>query len=233
MTARPNFYFYMALALGLVVLAGFAPTYFLRSLSDLPPLSIRVQIHGAVFTAWMLLLVAQVALVRADRRDLHRPLGIAGAFLAILVLAVGADVAIGAASRFQMSGFRPLGYTAAEFLAMQLLQLLQFGVLVALAIRFRRRPDVHKRLMLLATITILPSAIARFHLENHGLDFPYAATFLAYLQIAVAAAYDLVRTHHVHAVYLWGAPAMITWLFLREAIGKTEAWQPIARWIIG
>jgi hypothetical protein len=36
----------------------------------------------------------------------------------------------------------------------------------------------------------------------------------------------------VHPVYLWGGLAMLAWMFLRAAIGKTEAWQPIGRWLI-
>jgi hypothetical protein len=232
MTARRNFYLYMSLAFGLVVFVGFAPTYFLRGLSSMPPLSIRAHIHGAVFTAWILLFIAQVALVRADRRDLHRQLGIAGAVLAVLMLAVGAAAAIGVAARFETTGFRPLGLAPSQFLGVQLLELLQFAVLIALAIRFRRQSDVHKRLMLLATITILPSAVARFHLEKHGFDFPYMATLLTYMLIVVAAVYDVARTRRVHAVYVWGGLAMLAWMVLRVEIGKTEAWQPIARWLI-
>jgi hypothetical protein len=232
MTARRNFYLYMSLAFGLVVLGGFAPTYFLRSLSDLPPLSVRGHIHGAVFTAWVVLLIAQATLVQAGRRDLHRRLGIAGAGLAVLMIAVGAAAAIGVAARFESTGFRPLGMAPTAFLGAQLLELLQFAVLIGLAIRFRRQFDVHKRLMLLATITILPSAVARFHLEKHGIDFPHMATLLTYTLIGVAAAYDFVRTRRVHAAYLWGGPAMIAWMFLRDAIGQSAAWQPIARWLI-
>jgi hypothetical protein len=232
MTARRSFYLYASLACALVVFAGFAPTYFLRRLSDLPPLSLRVQIHGAAFTAWMLLFVTQVALLRAARRDFHRQLGVVGAVLAILMLGVGAAAAIDVAGRFETTGFRPHGLAPTAFLAIELGTLLQFAAFVFLAIGFRRRPEAHKRLMLLATITILPPAIARFHLENHGLDIPNIATFVAYLFVVVAVAYDFARTRRTHAVYVWGGLAMLAWMFARVAIGKTDAWQPIARWLI-
>ena len=81
---------------------------------------------------------------------------------------------------------------------------LQFAVLVGLAVAFRRRPDVHKRLMLLATISILPPAVARFHLENHGLDGAYTNTLIAYALVVVAAAFDFARMRRVHAVYICG-----------------------------
>jgi hypothetical protein len=232
MTARRNFYLYMALTFGLVAFAGFAPTYFLRAFSELPPLSIRAHVHGALFTAWVMLFVAQAALVRADRRDLHRPLGVVGAVLSIAMIGAGLSAVVGVAARFAATGFHPHGLPPAAFLAVQLGMLLQFAAFVALAIGFRRRADVHKRLMLLATVSILPPAVARFHLENHGLDIPNVATLVAYSLLFIAAAYDFVRTRRVHAVYVWGGPAMLVWLFARVAIGRSEVWQPIARWLI-
>ena len=232
MTARRNFYLYIAMTFGLVAFAGFAPTYFLRAFSDLPPLSIRAHVHGAVFTAWVLLFVAQAALVRADRRDLHRRLGVAGAVLAIAMIGAGITAVVGVAARFEATGFHPYGLPPAAFLAVQLGMLLQFAAFVALAIGFRRQRDVHKRLMLLATISILPPAIARFHLEDHGLDIPSISTFVAYLLLVAAASYDWARARRVHAVYVWGGLAMLAWMFARVAIGRSEAWQPIARWLI-
>jgi hypothetical protein len=233
MTARPNFHLYVAVACAMTAFAAFSPTYFLRGLSDLPPLSTRAHIHGAVFSAWMLLFVAQATLVRADRCDLHRQLGIAGAALAVLMVWAGAAAALGVAVRFEASGFRPHGLTPVAFLAVQLGMLLQFATFIALAIGFRRRADVHKRLMVLATISILPPAIARLHLENYGLTVPHAATLIAYLFVLVAAGHDYARVRRVHPAYLWGGLAMLAWMFLRSELGKTEAWHAIGRWLIG
>lgn len=233
MTAARPFYIYMALACAVTAFAGFAPTYFLRALSDLPPLSLRAHIHGAVFTAWMLLFVAQAALVRADRRDLHRHLGVVGAVLAAFMVWVGAWAALGVAVRFEATGFRPHGLTPVAFLAIELGTVLQFAALICLAIALRRRADVHKRLMLLATISILPPAVARLHLESYGLGGAYTNTLIAYLLVVVAASFDFAHRRRVHAVYLWGGLAMLAWMFARAAIGRTELWQPIGRWLIG
>lgn len=231
-TAARPFYIYMSLACALTAFAGFAPTYFLRPFSDLPPLSLRAHVHGALFTAWVLLFVTQAALVRADRRDLHRSLGMAGAALAVLMVWAGAWAALGVAVRFEQTGFRPHGLTAVQFLSIQLNMVLQFAVFVGLAIAFRRRPDVHKRLMVLAAISILPPAVARFHLEKYGLGGAYTNTLIAYSLVVVAAAFDLVRTRRVHPAYIWGGLAMIAWMFARLAIGKAEWWQPIGRWLV-
>ncbi len=228
MTASRTFYLYMALACAAVAFAGFAPTYFFRAFSDLPPLSLPAHIHGAVFSAWMLLVVAQAGLVRADRSSVHRRLGMLGAALAVLMLWAGTVAALGVVVRFEATGLRPLGLAPIAFLSTQLGMLLQFAVFVALALAFRRRPEVHKRLMLLATISLLPPAVARFHLENHGVNFPYMSTLLAYSLVAVAIAYDFVRTRRVHAAYVYGGLAMLAWMLARSAIGQTDAWQTMA-----
>jgi hypothetical protein len=223
----------MSLACASIAFAGFAPTYFLRGLSDLPPLSVRAHVHGAIFTAWMLLFIVQAALVRADRRDLHRLLGTIGTVLAVLMIWVAASATLDVLARFEVSGFRPAGLAPVEFLARQLGMLLQFATLVALAIALRRRPDVHKRLMVLATISILPPAIARFHLQNHGIGGAYTSTLIAYSLVVAAAAFDFAHMRRVHAVYIWGGLAMLTWMFARAAIGKSDWWQPIGHWLIG
>ncbi len=100
------FYGGMAVALGLAVLAGFAPTYYLRFLHGGPtatlsggPFTRLVHIHGALFTTWMLFFIVQTALVASRRVAIHRRLGIAGAVLAAAMVAAGTSLAIATAAR--------------------------------------------------------------------------------------------------------------------------------------
>jgi hypothetical protein len=79
------------------VFVGFAPTYFLRTLSDRPPLPWLVHLHGVLFSTWILLLLVQTTLVAVKRTDLHRLLGVGGGALAVLMIPVGFCVAISAA----------------------------------------------------------------------------------------------------------------------------------------
>ena len=83
----------MALASAVILFLGFLPSYFHRS-AELPPLTLLYQLHGAVFTAWIVLLVAQTALVGQGRSDIHRKLGVAGAVLAAVVFIVGVAVSV-------------------------------------------------------------------------------------------------------------------------------------------
>src|SRR5262245_14875060 len=109
---RNRFYPFIAVALALFVFIGFSRTYYFRFLTELPPLRTLVHLHGAVFTAWALLFVAQVRLVAAHRVDLHRKLGIASVCVAALVFAVGVATAIGNTA---IPRIRPSGLTPAQF----------------------------------------------------------------------------------------------------------------------
>ena len=108
--ARPNFHRHIAVALALFTVVGFSRTYYLRFLSDLPPLDALVRLHGAVFTAWLAIFVAQTRLVAANRVDLHMKLGIAAVVLAVAVIWVGLATT---AVRASVPRIHPSGLTAA------------------------------------------------------------------------------------------------------------------------
>jgi hypothetical protein len=95
----------MALASALILILGFLPSYFHRS-AEFPPLTPLYQLHGAVFTAWIVLLVAQTALVAARRSDIHRTLGVAGAVLAAVVFIVGVAVSVETLAQWRAAGRR-------------------------------------------------------------------------------------------------------------------------------
>ena len=133
----------MALASALMLFLGFLPSYFNRS-AEFPPLTPLYQLHGAVFTAWIVLLVAQTALVAGRRTDIHRTLGVAGALLATVVFVVGVAVSV---ETLRRNGGPP-GSDPRKFFAIPLGDIIVFGVLVGVAVLQRQQSDTHKRLML-------------------------------------------------------------------------------------
>jgi len=84
-------YFFSAMALLILATAfvGFARTYFLAGVFRAPLPNLLIHIHGAVFSSWILLLIAQTALVSAGRVDIHRRLGLVGFGLACLMVTLG------------------------------------------------------------------------------------------------------------------------------------------------
>jgi hypothetical protein len=193
----------MAVAMGFAVFAGFARTYYLPLFSGGPTVTIAglpfapvVHIHGALFTGWVLLFIAQTALVAQRRIAVHRKLGIAGAMLAAAMLTSGAAIRIWEARL--LSG-RNLAASLPS-LALGISDMLMFATFVAAALAWRRNKEAHKRLMLLAYVSILNAAIARIP----GMPSQSAAIALTLLPIGAGMAYDYLSRRRVHKVYLLG-----------------------------
>jgi hypothetical protein len=218
----------MAVAAAATVFAGFAPTYFLRGVSAAPPLAPLLHAHGFVFTCWIALFLAQVLLVAARRTDIHRKLGIAGAVLAVAMLAIGFLTAVDSAKR----GVTPFaGLSPLTFLAVPLGDLVVFAGLIGAGLYWRRRGDAHKRLMLLATIGLLTPAIAR--LPFVGAGGPAAFFGLTDLFVVACIVYDRVGRGRVHPAFLWGGLYLVVSQPLRLVVGSSEAWLAVARWLTG
>ena len=146
-------YIWFAVFMPIIVLAGFARSYYLKGFFGFPALpSLLVHLHGIVMTPWVVLFVTQVSLVATGRTRTHQRLGVLGAVLAPLVIVVGVLTAISGAAR----GATP-GPPALQFLVVPLVDMLVFAILVGTALYLRRRRlDIHKRLMLLAAVNFLP-----------------------------------------------------------------------------
>jgi len=221
-----RFFTGMGLAALLIALIGFAPTYYLRSFSSIEPLTTLVHLHGGVATAWLLLFIAQSSLVAAGRTDLHRRVGPAGAALAVLVVLVGYVTAIEAARKGVTP---PGGPPPLAFLAIPLGTLLSFAVLAGLALLWRRQRDTHRRLMLLATIAMLPPAFARLRwLGGGGPPFAIGGTCLL---VFICMAWDRRVQGRIHPAFLWGGGLLVLSLPLRFALTRSETWMGVARWL--
>ena len=215
------------MAVAVAVFAGFAPTYFLRpyfQTTSLPPL---LHLHGFVFTMWILLLLTQTTLVAAHRTDLHRRLGLAGAALAGLMVVVGLTTAIVTGRRDVAAG----SDEALSFLTTPFADMLVFLVLVAAAIGYRRRAEAHKRLMLLATISILDAAVARWPLAIVASS-SFAFFVLTDVFIVAGIVYDVVSRRRVHPAYVWGGSLIVASQPLRLVVGQTDGWRAVASLIL-
>jgi hypothetical protein len=225
------FYSTMSIVMAVVVFAGFAPTFYLRSQYGAPvtitgarTLSTLAVIHGTVFTAWVLLFVIQTSLVAARRLALHRRLGLAGVGLAIVMVVLGTITAIAAGQR----GSAPAGFSARVFLIVPLTDMLLFGGFFAAAVRQRRNKEAHKRLMLLAYVNLMLAAVARLPTYINPIG-PLAASVF----IVMLIAYDVASRRRVHPVYWWGGALFLASLPARFALANTHTWQTFAAMLIG
>jgi len=230
---RP-FYGAMAIAMAAAVFAGFAPTYYLRLFSGGPratvsgsPFTALVHAHAALFTAWVLLFIVQTALIASRRVAVHRRLGIAGAVLATAMVVVGTSQAIASAA----IGSGPPGIPPLSFLAIPLFDMALFSVFVVSALVRRQDRESHKRLMVLAYVSLLGAAMARL---PGVLPFgPFAFYGLSFVFVLVAATYDFVSRGRVHPVYLWGGALFAVSVPVRLVVSGTGPWLAFARAVTG
>lgn len=227
------FFCAMAVAFAVSVFVGFAGTYFLRSASDLPPdmlpMTPLLHAHGAIFSGWIVLLLVQSFLVAGGRTDVHRQLGVAGAAWAGLMVVVGILVAVAGAAR----GSSPPGTDPHQFMAVPFFDILVFAVLVGLAIRARRRPDTHKRLLIVATAGVTAAAVARWPFELMATGGPIAFFGMADMFVVPLVVFDLVTLRRLHPATLWGGLLLVLSQPLRLLLSTTDAWMAFARWMTG
>ena len=201
---RP-FYLIMSLVMAAVFIAGFSFTV-PSDFTDDPGLPLLLHIHGAVFTLWVLVFVAQPAFIARGSVALHRKIGWVGAALAAAMLVMGVTATLYAVHYDRVPGFFPRPI----FLTMNLIGIVVFAGLVAGGIALRHKAEWHKRLMLCATVSILGPGLGRLLPMT---AFGAAAPLVMFATIALFAlagpTMDLVTLRRVHRAYWWGVPAIL------------------------
>jgi hypothetical protein len=222
---RSSFYPWIAIALSLVVILGFSRTYYFRFLSDLPPMTLLVHVHGIFFTAWLALFIAQTRLIAAHRIDLHMKLGIAGVVLAIIITAVGVwTVVVGAGT----PRIRPSGLTNAQHTLIGFTSIALFAVFIVLGVAMRRRASLHKRFMVLAMVASLSPATARLMTALDLTEFRnFFVSGVAAAFVMACLVHDWRRYRVIHPAYVIGGTVIVASWPWRNMAARQEWYQPI------
>lgn len=217
----------MAILILLTVFVGFARTYFLAGVFRAPLPNLLIHVHGAVFSSWILLLIAQATLISTGRPDIHRRLGLVGFGLACLMVILGVLAGTNALAR----GFAPPGspFDPRTFYVIPMSDMLLFSVLVFFAFRERFDPAAHKRLILIATIALMDAPTGRPPFDGIT-HHAFLDTIFVYLFILLIVAYDLWTTRRVHRATIWAAAFVFIVDMARVPIGNTPAWHTFAAW---
>jgi len=215
----------IALLALIAVLIGFARTYFLAGVFWAKLANAMVHVHGALFTLWIALLVAQAALVASHRTRWHMRLGIAGMFLAPLMVITGFATLFAAIKRRFVPPFVLQIITAQDILLLCL-----FAFLISLAFLARRDAPTHKRLVLCATFLIIIPAIARWPIVGNVAQNPMPFYLCVNSFTALLVVYDLWTRRSLHRATICGVALMtalqlaVPVLAQSALIGRTIAW---------
>ena len=221
-----RFFIGFGFLVALVVFAGFSRSYYLRPFTGAPPISAPLFLHGLLFTSWIVLFVVQAALVTTGHAEVHRRLGMAGGCLLVVLLVSGWATAIAAARLGHIPAAKAGVTDPLAALAIPLRDLLVFAALAATALYFRRHSDIHKRLMVLATINLMPAALGRIPMPDPLVGVGMLAFLLA------GPVYDRFTRGRVHWIYWSGGCITIVSIFVQFTLGRTEIWHHFASWLI-
>ncbi|HTO53182.1 MAG TPA: hypothetical protein VMR50_07325 [Myxococcota bacterium] len=239
-----RFYFFFALALAAIAFGGFSLTYFYPLAGGRFVGPAILHVHGALFFAWTLLFVAQARLASTSIRS-HRALGLVGISLATAMVASAFVLIVSGLDASTHSG---TAATAGPLAIVPITAISTFCVFFVLAIANRQRPEHHKRYMVMATLTLLPPAVARvlfvlFAPPGSGARPSFAApvpdlgvalritmapALLIDLLILVPIVYDWRLRGRPHPIYVAGGGSLVLLHIARPFIADTTGWHGIA-----
>src|SRR5215831_4752294 len=214
----------MSILMAVGVGTGFSRTYFTRiAAGTTTPL---IHVHGAVFAMWMVLFIAQAALVALGKTRLHRRVGVAGVFFAVVMLVIGTVTGV-IAARHGYQGPFPNGENPLSFLLFAPIRdMLVFGSLTGAAIVLRRDVEAHKRLMVMATLGgLAPAGFVR--IAGYAVGIPLVIALLLARPV-----YDWLTHRRVYASYIWGIALTLLSSAVFPWLAETGAWQSFARTLV-
>lgn len=231
-SAERRFFAWTAALIAIFVFVGFSRTYYFHSLFGMPDLSVFLRIHGAVMSGWVVLFFAQTALVSVDRVAAHRALGTFGAVYAALVVLLGSSATVLSARR-EVRAHSDFVSSFLAVLALELTQMLLFASLVGAAVWLRNRPSYHKRLMLLATLCMLPNVFVRLLLPL-GVQSNIAAFLSIWATLVLAIVLtDTLRNRKLHPAFGIGVTVVLASMYVAYFASRTPLWQHFAAGVVG
>jgi hypothetical protein len=218
-------------ALVALTVVSFARTYYLKFLFGLPPLTLAAHLHGLIATTWLVLHYTQARLVAAHRVALHMRLGIVAACVGAVLAIHGFYFAIAGVA----AGHAPPGRDPLQFLSVPMGTISMFVLFLSSALALRRRREWHKRFMFLASLALILPASGRLDtliMVPLGLPRAVLGFWLTLAFVAWAWANDWRKLRRIHPAYIYGGIALLVSLPARRALGFTDMWLPIAKWLV-
>ncbi|MFZ1940622.1 MAG: hypothetical protein WBE56_07325 [Terracidiphilus sp.] len=221
------FYLFASLLFAAIVAWGFSYTVNQNLFHAAPPRPLLLWFHGAAFSSWVLFYIFQSVLVRTHNVKVHRLLGWFGAGLASVMVVLGFVIAV-IMARFDWFTLHETGTDV--FLSVPWGDMFEFGPLVALAILWRKKPQLHRRLLFIATCCLLDAPFGRNnYIFDHNL---YYVCVDAVILLGVAR--DLLVDHSIHNVYRVALPVLLAWqaLLIYLYVGAPAWWHTLTSRIV-
>ncbi len=201
-----------------------------------PPIKTLVIVHGIAMTLWMIVLMVQPALIFLRKHRLHMALGKFAAALAAVIVVLGLMVGVRSAIVTPSEAII-WGLSPKQFMAVPVLSVLIFGAFIALGVYFRRKPAIHRNMMLLGTLSIMAAPVSRIDTLNNfyvgGVWEKWFGPF--FMTLLLSAALLLVRsalTRSIDRIFAGGVAILIASSIFIMQIAPTRAWDAFASLLV-
>jgi hypothetical protein len=196
------FFVVVALAVASTVIVAFTGSFLKTDIANQLG-SLWVKGHVLAFSSWILLFFTQTVLVASHRTDLHRRLGVVGAILAVVMIALTVQISVDVFLQSRTKpGLQGTAFQAFVFYVVPHSDIILFAIFVTAGVLFRGKPEIHKRLMFLATIALLDAVADRLPVIWRGGRKAHFLVQDAF--VAAGIVYDLVSRGQINPVYVWG-----------------------------
>lgn len=226
----PSLFTSLALLGILAILVGFLNTFIIPLVSGTKTWPLSIYLHGAFVFGWVILFLLQSVFIQQKKHKAHFSLGRLGTFIAI-----GAAISILPAALYQCERElkEGLGEIAISAIVGSVSSALMFLTFVSLGIYFRKKPAIHKRFLLLATIVLIWPAWFRWRHYFPSVARPeiWFSVVLADSLILVAFIWDWFRHQRIHPALLFGGLFIITENILEIFFFDSAPWRTIAHFI--
>ena len=161
-----------------------------------PPIKTLLIAHGVGMALWVVLFIVQSLLISVRNVRLHMRLGFFGAGLAALVSVLGFNVAVGAA-RVNPPELKLWGLDPRQFLMVSLSAIVLFAAFVLIGILKRKTPDIHRPMMLLASIAVLPPSLDRITMIHNWFEGTILGNLFGAYGSTLVVGFVLVLLHWI------------------------------------
>lgn len=226
-----SLYVWLALLMIGISVWGFWGSYFGPLVRGALDAHWAIDVHAAIYASWLFIFLGQALLVYWGRTRLHQTVGrVVGIGWGTLMLAIGLFITF-AVIVPGVGGDHEVGNYATSLLG-SLGDLVTFGGFFVAGVLYRRRPEVHKRLMVLATVALLGAPAVRLDFNSMvGGGMLASFSVFAGLRLSpalIAMVYDRWTRDRVHPVY-WIGLGILLLNVSRLFWARTGLWQSIAQ----
>lgn len=221
-------YLPIALVATAIALAGFWPTYFGPLASGTLQTIPMIHVHATVFVGWMLLVGLQSWLAANGRLRLHRRIGEYGMYWGLLVIVAGIATAFTVFDQRIDAGQIE---DAQKRLFVPLTDIMVFIPFFAAAWIWKNRPELHKRLVIVASTVLLIAAVHRITFLGPRPRPPALILAIWLAPIYLAMLRDWIRERRIHVVYVLGIAAVLFLKFGRLGMARSQTWHDLAAWL--